>query len=74
LSQKRLNDTIKETASLIVIPIYRKYLEDPTARNGCKADLTASIGDIDFCHTFVQKALDPAFINDSMIARYFGEA
>lgn len=56
------------------MPIYRRYLEDHLASAGSANDLLKTISDPDFCHAFVQKVLDPPFINDALIARYFGQS
>lgn len=57
----------------MVVPVYRRYLEDHLATLGNKLDIISLINDADFCQAFVTRVLDPSFINDALIARYFNQ-
>lgn len=65
-----LEDKLASEAQRIAIPLYRNYLE--TGFRDKKIDFLTLINDIEFCENFAQRILDPAFINNQLIAIYAG--
>ena len=57
----------------MVVPVYRRYLEDHLAIAGYNLDILSLIDDADFYQAFVTRVLGPSFINNALIARYFSQ-
>lgn len=60
-----------DAAAFVVHVLYRNWLEESVRRHsGGTLDLLALEADPEFCTAFADHVLDPAFINDTLIAIY----
>ncbi|KAK7416146.1 hypothetical protein QQZ08_012104 [Neonectria magnoliae] len=64
-------DRLKDTSSAIVVPVYRRHLEQHMSANGANFSITDLAQDLEFCSAFLSRVLAPDFINDALIARFF---
>jgi hypothetical protein len=72
-----LHEKMDVEAGLIVVPLYRKHLEDALVELapssfGSTIDFLSLFKNYDFCYAFAMHILDPQFINNQLIAIYAG--